>query len=406
MVALVGLGEAGEAVAGPEVERAAVDQHAADRRAVPADELGGGVHDDVGAVLEGADQPRRGHGVVDDERHADVVRHAGHAPDVEEVVAGVADRLAVEGLGVGPGGGPPLVEVVDVGHERHLDAQLGQRVAQQVVGAAVERRRRHDVVAGLGEVEDGVGLGRLARRQRQRPGQADGRVGRPLQRRDPGLHHRLGGVHDAGVDVADLGQREQVRGVLGAAELVRGGLVDRLRPGARRGVGHLPGVHLAGVEVPGARVVGGGVVTHGGEAIRAPRSNPTIWIRFVGSAGHRPGRIRFRNRDRLLAHRVAAPRPRRHDLPARDPRRDRVLRCGRPPFPHRRARRAHHARVPGDARHRPLPAPRATWPSCAPSSTTPRPRPTTASSPSTCSRTPASRRAACSPCARTPARPS
>ena len=38
----------------------------------------------------------------------------------------------------------------------------------------------------------------------------------------------------------------------------------------------------------------------------------------------------------------------------------------------------------GDARHRPLPAHRTTWPSCARSSTIPRPATTTASSPSTC----------------------
>ena len=46
------------------------------------------------------------------------------------------------------------VEVVGVVDEGDLDAQLGQRVVEQVVGAAVERRRRHDVVAGLGQVQD------------------------------------------------------------------------------------------------------------------------------------------------------------------------------------------------------------------------------------------------------------
>ncbi len=36
-----------------------------------------------------------------------------------------------------------------------------------------------------------------------------------FQRRDALLQHRLGRVHDAGVDVAELLQREQVGGVLG-----------------------------------------------------------------------------------------------------------------------------------------------------------------------------------------------
>jgi hypothetical protein len=48
----------------------------------------------------------------------------------------------------------PGVEVVGVVHEGHLDAELGQRVVEQVVGAAVEVTARHDVVAGLGQVED------------------------------------------------------------------------------------------------------------------------------------------------------------------------------------------------------------------------------------------------------------
>jgi hypothetical protein len=44
----------------------------------------------------------------------------------------------------------------------------------------------------------------------------------------------VGRIHDAGVDVAELGQAEQVGGVLGVAELVAGGLVDRHRHGVGR----------------------------------------------------------------------------------------------------------------------------------------------------------------------------
>ena len=49
-----GLREHRVAVVARQVERAAVDDHAADRIAVSAQELGGRMHDDVGAVLEGA----------------------------------------------------------------------------------------------------------------------------------------------------------------------------------------------------------------------------------------------------------------------------------------------------------------------------------------------------------------
>ena len=63
---------------------------------------------------------------------------------------------------------------------------------------------------------------RLARRQRQRRHAA-------FHRRDALLQHVVGRVHDAGVDVAQFLQAEQVGGVLGAVELVRRGLVDRHR---------------------------------------------------------------------------------------------------------------------------------------------------------------------------------
>src|SRR3546814_3727416 len=79
VVALVGLGEAGVATAGAEVERAAVDDDPAHRVAMPAEELGGRVDDDVGAPLDRADEVRGGDGVVDYERHVALVGDAGHA---------------------------------------------------------------------------------------------------------------------------------------------------------------------------------------------------------------------------------------------------------------------------------------------------------------------------------------
>jgi hypothetical protein len=65
----------------------------------------------------------------------------------------VADRLGEEELGVVADGPAPLVGVVLVLDEGDLDAELGERVLEEVVRAAVDRRRRHDVVAGLGDVE-------------------------------------------------------------------------------------------------------------------------------------------------------------------------------------------------------------------------------------------------------------
>ena len=108
----------------------------------------------------------------------------------------------------GPDGGAPGVQVVGVVDERGLDAQLGQRVVEQVVRAAVQPRAGHDVVAGAGEVEDRERLGGLTGRQEQGRHAA-------FECGDALLDDVLGRVHDAGVDVARLGEAEQCGGVVG-----------------------------------------------------------------------------------------------------------------------------------------------------------------------------------------------
>ena len=59
---------------------------------------------------------------------------------------------------------------------------------------------------------------------------------------DPLLEHRDGGVRDPRIDVADALQVEQRRGSVDIAEDIGGGLVERHRPGAGRGVGALAGM--------------------------------------------------------------------------------------------------------------------------------------------------------------------
>ena len=178
--------------------------------------------------------------------------------DVEHVVLGVRDRLAEEQLRVRLHRGPPGLRVVGVLDERRRDAQLRQRVVQQVVGAAVQARARHDVVAGLGDVEERERLRRLAAGHQQGGDAA-------LEGSDAVLDHGLGRVHDAGVDVAELLEPEQVRGVRGVVERVRRGLVDRQGAGVGRAVRRLAGVDLLRLEGPG--VAHG--ISLGGRAVAA-----------------------------------------------------------------------------------------------------------------------------------------
>ena len=175
--------------------------------------------------------------------HAGLVRGVGHRADVEHVDLRVADGLGEEQLRVRAHRAAPLLDVVLVLDERRLDAELRERVLEEVVGAAVDRRRRDDVVARLRDVQHGERRRRLARREQQCSGAA-------LERRDALFDDGLGRVLDARVDVAELGEREQVLRVLGVVEHVRRGLVDRGGPGVRHRVGRGAGVHLLGLEAP------------------------------------------------------------------------------------------------------------------------------------------------------------
>jgi hypothetical protein len=69
VIALRGLGHLRELAVVPG-ELARLDDHAAHGGAVAAEELGGRMHDDVGAVLDRPAQIGRGEGVVDHQRHA------------------------------------------------------------------------------------------------------------------------------------------------------------------------------------------------------------------------------------------------------------------------------------------------------------------------------------------------
>ena len=96
VVAGARLGQLREACPRPRGTCPLSTMHAADGGAVAADELGGRVDDDVGAMLDRPAQVGRGEGVVDDQRDAGLVGDLGDGRDVEHVDARVADRLAVE----------------------------------------------------------------------------------------------------------------------------------------------------------------------------------------------------------------------------------------------------------------------------------------------------------------------
>ncbi len=205
------------------------------------------------------------------------MRNRGHVRDVEHVEAGVAEGFGEQHLGIRPDRGAPGVEVARI-DEGGLDAEALQRVGQQVVRAAVQRARRHDVRAGAGdggqaEVHGGLAAG-------------DGDAGHAaFQRGDAFFQHRVGRVRNARIDVAGALHVEQRGGVVGILENEGRGQVDRR--GARAGgrVGRRAGVQRQGVEagIMGTahdriclRCAGGGIV-----ALNAVVPlQPAAWLDF------------------------------------------------------------------------------------------------------------------------------
>jgi hypothetical protein len=182
----------------------------------------------------------QGEGAVHQQRHAGLVCDLAHGGDVEHVEARVAQRLAEQQLRFGADGGAPAVDVAGL-DEGGGHAEARQRVAQQVVAAAVQRRTGDDVAAGAGQRGDG---------QRQR-GLATGGGDRPaatFERSDALFQHRVGGVADAAVDMARAFEVEQARRMFAALEHEARAEVDGHGACAGGRVGRGAGVQRQGVE--------------------------------------------------------------------------------------------------------------------------------------------------------------
>ena len=207
------------------VEGAAIDDGAADRIAVAADEFGQRMHDDIGAVFDRPHQIGRGQRVVDDQRQAMLAGDVADLLDVDEDAARIGETFDEDRLGL----------VVDLALEGRriicfgpadFPAEVLEGMAELVDRAAIKLVGGDEVVAGLHQIVEDEHLRGVA------GGDGKGR-GAALERGDAFLEHRLRRVHDARVDVAEGLQPEQRRGMVGVIEDIGGGLVDRR--GARAG---------------------------------------------------------------------------------------------------------------------------------------------------------------------------
>ena len=241
VVAGVRVGDGGIFAAGSPVKAAAVDDDAAERRAVAAEELGGGVDDNIRAVLDGTDEIRRTEGIIDHERQTVLVREDREGVDIRDVAVGVAEGLDVDGSGIGLDGGLDLREIVDV-DESGRDAEVREGMLEQVIAAAVDSLLGDEVAAILAKGFERVGDGGCAGGHSQGGDAA-------FERGDALFQHVLRGVGQSAVDVAGVGEAEAGGSVGAVMEDVGGGGVDRHRAGVGGGIGRfLPDVQLEGLK--------------------------------------------------------------------------------------------------------------------------------------------------------------
>jgi len=205
--------------------------------------LGERVDDDVRTECNRALQGRRAEGGIDHKRKPRLVSNGRHRLEVGHVQRRVAHGLAEEDLGFRRDGLCEVFRVAGI-DEPDRDAELGEDVVELGVGASVEVVGGDDLVARAADVDDRVEDGAGARGESQCGGT-------PLDCRDALLEHVVGGVHQARVDVAKLPEAEEIGRVVGVAEDIRCGPVNR--HGARQG----GGIRLvAGVEAESFQVHG------------------------------------------------------------------------------------------------------------------------------------------------------
>ena len=154
---------------------------------------------------------------------------------VDHIELGIAERFGIDGASAIIDGFAETVVVVGF-DEANFDAELGQRVVEQIVGAAIERCGGDNFVAGIRQREDGEGFRRLAGGCRQRRNSAF-QCGHAL------FKNIVSRVHDAAVDIAELLQAEQGGGVIGIFKHVGSRLVDGHGARSRRGIDSLAGVN-------------------------------------------------------------------------------------------------------------------------------------------------------------------
>ncbi len=206
VIGRLGIVEGRKASGGVPVELTGIHDQPANGGAVSADELGGGMDDDGGPVLDGTAQEGRGYGIVHHQRDAVPPADIGDLGDVDDIELGIADGFDEKGPGAIRDRLFPGRDIVR-GHVADLNSQFAEGMGKKAYRSPIEIGRCHDFIAGSRQGQDGQGFGGL-------PGGYRQRANTSLQGGNSLLQSVGGGIHDTGVDIAELAQPEEIRGVL------------------------------------------------------------------------------------------------------------------------------------------------------------------------------------------------
>ena len=138
------------------LEFAAVDNGTANRCTVTTDIFGQGLDNDVGAMLDGAEQCGRSDCVVHHQWQPLSVRGLGECWNINDIDGGIADRFAIHQFGTAVGIGGDFFGFGRI-DKAYFNALAQQAVGKEIVSAAVERFGCDDVVACFNQGLNGIG---------------------------------------------------------------------------------------------------------------------------------------------------------------------------------------------------------------------------------------------------------
>ena len=221
VIAVIRRGKTGEFICvGKPVKLTRIHDCTANSSTVTVHVFRGGVGNDIGTELEGAAVDGRCKGIIHDQRNAVSVGGGSKLFKIKDIKRGVRDGFAEHGTGFGAECGIQLLGCAVGRHEGKGDTHTLHRNGKEIIGTAVKRRGRHNVVTCASDVEDGKEVCRLTR-----GGQHSGRA--PLKRRNAGGYRITGRILQAGIEIAACLKVKELSHILTGFITEGGALHDR-----------------------------------------------------------------------------------------------------------------------------------------------------------------------------------